>query len=725
MFVILCQPFTFIYPILIIYVTFVCNSAQENPESGSWVELPIKVTDLAKAAGITHLPKRLWNLKKAIIPSSNTSNSLRPELNEAVDDETQPDQVFIDERGNKVDNPLSYACAPLNFLTGGYDPRVVLIWVLWLTFYAVLITVNTLSGVPIEPFLIIGPVLNWDLKADEILVITILRYCPGRVLQATGGRHPAKAKNKFGELVSSTWNLISLSLPDGVYERCTQMNFWFFVFKYRGSPLDVYSTMNLLVLMGAYSLFLLSVFLIPGVKIYLCSRSVKTDIEKYLFKGKNAIERALAFHKFWLNHMNQFFSLCTKTLLTCCHPECILNPLIKAAWANGLEAMCSMHDQGYNMILVFMGVGEICKAGSDIYNQDKDSPGFQALLKACADALIRGNAVRAQNIKDQRRVVDELVIVSAAEPTNSSELNTAVDNAVKTFQFSSSGIRRKKDVQMTVLSQTLSKYPELGSEVVDILCEKLSLVKAEVLQKKADIISAKAASRLENDRLLQRANNNDSTLTSTDRDNVAKILQRRQARAASEAARRASDNLLLQRANDKDAILTSDERERIVEVRRQIKAKAVSEAARRDRDNLLLQRANNEDSTFNSDERERVDELLRQKTARAKREAQAKKERDAAKAVRMWRQGFTNAGYERHDIAVKSGSLRIGLYKCAHNMLRVDHLKDESQLEGKVSVNDIIFRMDDVYVVNTDPSELRSVIPDMTNIKKIEIWRKV
>ena len=59
-----------------------------------------------------------------------------------------------------------------------------------------------------------------------------------------------------------------------------------------------------------------------------------------------------------------------------------------------------MHDEGYTMILAFMGVGAICKAGSDIYNQDKDSPGFQALLKACADALIRGREVRAQNIKN-------------------------------------------------------------------------------------------------------------------------------------------------------------------------------------------------------------------------------------------------------------------------------------------------------------------------------------
>jgi len=458
------------------------NSAQENPESGNWVELPPKVTALAQAAGITHLPKRLWNLKEAIIPSSNTSNSLRPELNEAVDDETQPDQVFIDERGNKVNNPLSYACAPLNFLTGGYDPRNVLIWVLWLTFYAVLITVNTLSGVPIEPFLIIGPVLNWDLKADEILVITILRYCPGRVLEETGGRHPAKAKNKFGEYVSGTWNLIALSLPDGVYERCAQMNFWFFVFKYRGSPLDVYSTMNLLVLMGAYSLFLLSVFLIPGVKIYLCSRSVKTDIEKYLFKGKNAIARALAFHKFWLNHMNQFFSLCTETLLTCCHPECILNPLIKIKWTNGLEAMCKLHDQGYTLILACMlSAGAVCKVGLDIFNEEKDSPGFIARMKAQADALIRGRGVRAQNIKDLRRVTDELVISSATGSFNSSELNTAVDNMVKVLRFSSSGIRRKKDAQMTILDRILSKYPKLDIKIVDLLCEKLDLVKTEML----------------------------------------------------------------------------------------------------------------------------------------------------------------------------------------------------------------------------------------------------
>ena len=681
--------FTFNCPILIKYISFILNSAQENPESGSWVELPSNVIDLAKKAGIIHLPKYLWNLKKAIIPSSNTPNSLSPDLNEAVDEEAQPDQVFIDEHGNKVDNPLSYACAPLNFLTGGYDPRVVLIWVLWLTFYAFLITVDTLLGAPISTSLIIGPVLNWDLKADEILVITILRYCPGRILEATGGRHPAKAKNDSGDLVSATWNLLSLSLGSA-YWKCAQMNFWFFAFAYRGSPLDVYKKEALLVLMGAYSLFLLSVFRIPGVKIFLCSRGVKTDIEKYFFKGKNAVARALAFRKFWLDHMDQFFSLSTETLLTCCHPECILNLLIKIKWANGLEAMCSMHDQGYTMILVFMGVGAICKVGSDIYEQDKDSPGFQALLKACADALNRGRGIRAQNIKDQRRVVEELVIVST-EPTNSSELKTAVDNAVNTFQFSSSGIRRKKDVQMTVLSQTLSKYPELDSKIVDLLCEKLNLDKAEVLQKKADAISARAASQLENDRLLQRFDDGDETLTPTDRDKVAKIRRKR----ASEAARYASDSILLQRDDNKDTTLTQVERERIIEVRRQRTANAVSEAARRAQE-------------------KKEQDTVREARLRAKK---------FQRAVDKWRECLVSWGFKRHDIVVRPESLGLVLTRGEHKTLRVGSIKPNSQLKEKVAVNDVIFRMDDVYVINTEPKEIPKVMPK--NIKTLEVWSKL
>lgn len=117
--------------------------------------------------------------------------------------------------------------------------------------------------------------------------------------------------------------------------------------------------------------------------------------------------------------------------------------------------------------------------------------------------------------------------------------------------------------------------------------------------------------------------------------------------------------------------------------------------------------------------------------------AQEKKEQDTAKEARLaakqqrnlvnqWREFLNDNGYERHDVNVIPGSLGIGLTKGDHNTLRVGSINGRSQLEGKVSVNDVIFCIDDVCVVNTtDPRVLSGMIPDMKNIKTLEIWREM
>ena len=87
------------------------------------------------------------------------------------------------------------------------------------------------------------------------------------------------AKNKNGECISATWDLVRISTP-GVYEEGCKLNFWPFSFEYRGSPTDVYGKRQLATLMAAWVKFLRELFSLD-VKIMLCSRGVQTDMFGY------------------------------------------------------------------------------------------------------------------------------------------------------------------------------------------------------------------------------------------------------------------------------------------------------------------------------------------------------------------------------------------------------------------------------------------------------------
>ena len=107
--------------------------------------------------------------------TGDLSSSTGKRDEEVVDPPDQPDGVWINEKGEKVDNPKSYACAPEDWETNDeYHPINVAIWTLWLAFYFVLMPVPTLNGFPIDHTLVCGPYLPWHLKPGERFVLLIL-----------------------------------------------------------------------------------------------------------------------------------------------------------------------------------------------------------------------------------------------------------------------------------------------------------------------------------------------------------------------------------------------------------------------------------------------------------------------------------------------------------------------------------------------------------------------
>ena len=276
-----------------------------------------------------------------------------------VDPEDQPEGKWIDELGNEMKNPKSRTCAPADWKTNPkYHPANVEIWRLWVIFYLILIKLVTVDGTTIDLSLICGPWLPWDLDPNANYVILMLRYMPTRIANMISGRHPSAAMTIGEALVSATWELLRLSLGDA-YWSCAKINFWFFAFPYRGKPTDVFPEESRAIAMKARKDFVRGVLAIPGIKIQLCSKGVFSDMKKHTFGGKQA------FHVFWESHKDTFFSLSDTSLSVTNHPECLLSDALKALFANGLAAMCRVHDEAYTLVLqhVSGNADAICQVG--------------------------------------------------------------------------------------------------------------------------------------------------------------------------------------------------------------------------------------------------------------------------------------------------------------------------------------------------------------------------
>ena len=411
-----------------------------------------------------HCPFSLTHLPYTTIGDSSSNKDETP-----IDARNRSRIKYKDERGKIVKHPKSYSCAPPDWDTNSsYHPMNVWIWRAWLPFYKVISTLKTKSGQPIEHKHIIGPHLNWDLKPDESFVVFMLRYCPRRLSNLLGGRHPAMAMNKNGECISATWDLVRISTP-GAYEKGCKINFWPFAFEYRGSPNDIYTKKNLGILMVAWVKFLLVLFRLD-VKIMLCSRGVQTDIEKHVFsQGKNDEERKSLFHNFWQANKSKFFSISPDYLCVPCHPECLLNGEIKAQFANGFKAICSLHDSAYTNVeqYVLGDDAENCQVGSDIFNEEAGTPGYKRRMEACAAALSRAQDAYAKYRKERSQMVDDINNATGRAKTR------AVNKLIEAIRVkSATGVKRSKAVIGRILG---SLVPRLGAEIVRDMSDELDV----------------------------------------------------------------------------------------------------------------------------------------------------------------------------------------------------------------------------------------------------------
>jgi len=342
------------------------------------------------------------------------------------------------------------------------------IWRAWLSFYTVISSLKTKSGQPIDPKHIIGPHLNWDLKPNEYFVVFMLRYCPQRLTRVLKGRHPAMAMNKNGECISATWDLVRISTP-GAYEKGCKLNFWPFSFDYRGSPKDVYGKVQLVTLMVAWVKFLRELFRLD-VKIMLCSRGVRTDIEKHVFtQGRNNEERKSLFHKFWLANKSKFFSISPDYLCVPCHPECLLNGEIKAQFANGFKAICSLHDSAYTNVeqYVLGDDAENCQVGSDIFNEEVGTPGYKRRMEACAAARSRATAAAAKYRIERSQMADDINNATGRAKTR------AVNKLIEAIRVkSATGVKRSKAAIGRILGSLVSR---LGAEIVSDMSDELGV----------------------------------------------------------------------------------------------------------------------------------------------------------------------------------------------------------------------------------------------------------
>lgn len=275
----------------------------------------------------------------------------------------------------------------------------------------------------------------------------------------------------------------------------------------------------------------------------------------------------------------------------------------------------------------------------------------------------------------------------------------------------------------------VAAHHELVEHQPNKLNEKLSKLVPNLLS-----LHGSGATRVENDKLLQRVVDNDITLTAAEREQAARVLQQR----ATLKARYAQKKQEIERIKAMDASKRSaDEKATLAKYEKYKADKAVSDAARRASDNLLLQRDVDGDATLTATDHERIDVLRRriaeeetamksQQSAKAARMAADKEAEDIRNYANDCRQWLVSQGYTHRYITAMPGRLGISFTSCIEGWLRVKSVHCKSQLKHKVSENDIIMSINEVDVIHMEDGDARldSILLAVENSKEIEIWTK-
>ena len=362
----------------------------------------------------------------------------------------------------------------------------------------------------------------------------------------------------------------------------------------------------------------------------------------------------------------------------------------------------------------------------DLYNQ---SAAFTILFSPIEKLIVSATSQVMLIIAcrtDEKKLTPEMKAIKDAalkkqrhENATKGGLTRSLTNKLSSavFESSSNDLGDTSDAEdVTAVLEKLNSSPSSNNEA-SVVFEKLKAHKPKVLSQ----LPALSARLLNIERSRVKAEEK------INRDRRERYAQKKQ---EAERIKAKPEN---KRSKDEKATLAKYEQDKAAENRdaREKYAQKKQEAERIEA-KPVSKRGKGEKATLAAYEKEKA----AQAAYKADRQDKKKKVQDAARKARLaakqqcnltnqWREFLNDSGYECHDVNVVPGSLDLVLTIGEHNTLRVASINDKSQLEGKISVNDVIFCMDDVCVVNYDPRVLSEVIPDMKNIKTLEIWREL
>ena len=258
-----------------------------------------------------------------------------------------------------------------------YNPILIQIWALWLVFWKIARDIPTIQNRPVK---FIPPWLPWHAPAlvSAPLLVLWLHFCPTRLENSLGGRHPAAATwhEGFLPLVSDTWELVRLALGP-VYWRTIKLNVIPFQFPYGGQPTDVYTEKNYKRLMDAYREFVKGVVAIVDSNMF-CSIGAMERMKRDVFAGKAAFDR------FIKKYRSKFLSLKPPV-----HPERLLNPMFHG---HRLAIECGLFDEAYSEVLKLFGIATACVVAMNIFNRVENTPAYLLKKAASLGALARARA---------------------------------------------------------------------------------------------------------------------------------------------------------------------------------------------------------------------------------------------------------------------------------------------------------------------------------------------
>ena len=275
--------------------------------------------------------------------------------------------------------------APEDWEAGNYRDELKEIYTAWLVFVVFLSAVPTLTGGCVIP---IGIWLPWndpDQKTLKLLMF-ILNFCPTSLVGPLKGRHPAAVRTLYDELLSATWEFVSLSIGPELYRRCGKMNATPFAYPYGGKPTDVFSKENVNAIMVEYAK-VIKVVIKCCFKTMICS------------KGALACIKTAVSMEYLNENLSKLISASESRLEVSVHPERLLN---KKFHGYRLNIECMLHDLIYTIARrLFYGDAADCIVAKQIHDKVEGSPAFKLQVEASRQSLVRARKVTA----DARLVV--------------------------------------------------------------------------------------------------------------------------------------------------------------------------------------------------------------------------------------------------------------------------------------------------------------------------------